>query len=173
MSTTTRTLVVLRHAKAEPADGTVDELRPLALAGRQQASAVGRHLRDTSLIPELVLVSSALRTRQTWELARGALRDVDLEVDVRDELYAASSTTLLDAVRRVDARVRTVLVVGHEPAVSGLAAHLAGPGSDEGALAQVRVGVPTASMSVLVGDEPWGEWDRATARLTGVFRPRA
>ena len=189
MPTTTRTLVVLRHAKAEPAQGGSDEIRPLALTGRRQASSVGHHLQDAGLLPEVVLVSTALRTRQTWDLAQAGLREiapeVDLrdelyaalreiapEVDLRDELYAASAGDLLEAVRGVDARVRTLLVVGHEPAVSGLAAYLAGDGSDSSAVAQVRAGVPTASLSVLRAEGPWDGWGRGSARLEGVFRPQ-
>ena len=172
MPTTTRTLVVLRHAKAEPAQGGSDEIRPLALTGRRQASSVGRHLQDAGLLPEVVLVSTALRTRQTWELARAGLREIEPEVDLRDEFYAASAGDLLEAVRGVDARVRTLLVVGHEPAVSGLAAYLAGDGSDSSAVAQVRAGVPTASLSVLRAEGPWDGWGRGSACLEGVFRPQ-
>lgn len=172
MPTTTRTLVVLRHAKAEPAQGGSDEIRPLALTGRRQASSVGHHLQDAGLLPEVVLVSTALRTRQTWELAQAGLREIAPEVDLRDELYAASAGDLLEAVRGVDARVRTLLVVGHEPAVSGLAAYLAGDGSDSSAVAQVRAGVPTASLSILRAEGPWDGWGRGSARLEGVFRPQ-
>lgn len=164
------TLVVLRHAKAERADGGEDELRALALQGRKQASRLGAHLSDAGLRPDVVLCSSALRTRQTWELARTSL-GADPKVVIRDDLYAASPTDLLAAVREVDPKASVVLVVGHEPSVSALAAHLAGEGSDSAALAQVRTGVPTATYSVLRSSEPWAAWKRSSAALTGVFRP--
>ena len=48
--------------------------------------------------------------------------------------------------------VRTVLVVGHEPTMSQAAVLLAGPESDPTTLARVRVGVPTASWSLLEVD---------------------
>ncbi len=171
MPGTERTLVVLRHAKAEPADGAADELRPLALQGRKQANRLGKHLAEGGLLPEVVLCSTALRTRQTWELAKAALKQAEPQVEMRDELYGASPSGLLAAVRGIDARVRTVLLVGHEPAVSGLAGALAALGSDQGALAQVRAGVPTAAFSVLTADVPWEQWGNDVAQLTGVFRP--
>ncbi|MGM7424060.1 MULTISPECIES: SixA phosphatase family protein [unclassified Cellulosimicrobium] len=167
-----RRLVLLRHAKAEPGGGSVDDvLRPLALNGRRQAGRVGGALRETGLVPERVLCSSALRTRQTWELLAAHLGDVDPEVVVSDGLYAADVTDVLDLVRTTDSRVRTLLVVGHEPTMAATASHLADPASDGGALAQVRVGVPTATYSVLESATAWDAWAPRSALLTYVGRP--
>lgn len=163
-------LVLLRHAKAEPAGATDDVLRPLSLNGRKHAGRVGEALVDAGLVPDLVLCSSALRTRQTWELAAAHLPD-PAPVDVRDDLYSASVTDLVSVLRATDPRARTVLVVGHEPTMAATAERLAGPGSLDGALAQVRVGVPTATYSVLEAAEPWHEWEPRCARLVEVTRP--
>lgn len=167
----THRLVLLRHAKAEPAGGLDDLLRPLALTGRRQAGRVGDALRDSRLVPELVLCSAALRTRQTWELAALHL-DVDPEVAVRDELYVAEVDDVLGLVRATDPRVRTLLVVGHEPTMAATAAHLADLATSEsGAVAQVRVGVPTATYSVLESVATWTNWAEGGATLTYVGRP--
>lgn len=164
-------LVLLRHAKAEPAGSLDDHLRPLALPGRKQASEVGAGLRAAGIVPDLVLVSTAVRTRQTWDLVRTAL---DLPADVArlsDEVYSAGVRSLLALVAAVEESARTVLVVGHEPTVSQTAAALAGPGSDDAAVAQVRVGVPTAAYSVLEVDTPWASLQPDAARLLRVVTP--
>ncbi|SDS58775.1 SixA phosphatase family protein [Paraoerskovia marina] len=163
-------LVLLRHAKAEPAGNGDDVLRPLALNGRKHAGRVGEALAAAGLVPDLVLCSSALRTRQTWELAASRL-PTTVPVDVHDSLYAASVNDLLDVLQTVDARVRTLLVVGHEPTMAATAERLGGPGSLDGAVAQVRVGVPTATYSVLESAEPWAAWEPRSARLVEVTRP--
>lgn len=165
--------MLLRHAKAEPGRGVVvDDQRPLALNGRKQAGRVGMALTAGGLVPELALVSSALRTRQTWDLASAHLGGAGVEVQVRDELYEASVGDVLELLREVPVPVRTVLVVGHEPTMAATAAYLAADGSDAAALAQVRVGVPTATYSVLdSADRPWAEWGRGSARLVHVGRP--
>jgi phosphohistidine phosphatase len=166
--------VLLRHAKAEPGRGQrPDHERPLALKGRKQAGRVGMALTAGGLVPDLALVSSALRTRQTWDLAAAHLDGAPAGgLQVRDELYEASVRDVRDLLRAVDENVRTVLVVGHEPTMAATAAYLAGDGSDDAALAQVRVGVPTATYSVLESyDRPWAEWARGTARLVHVGRP--
>lgn len=163
-------LVLLRHAKAEPAGVNDDVLRALALNGRKHAGRVGEALVAARLVPDYVLCSSALRTRQTWELAAGHLPE-PAPVDMRDDLYTANVTHLLEVLRSVDSRVRTLLVVGHEPTMAATAERLAGPGSADGAVAQVRVGVPTATYSVLEADEPWSAWEPRCARLVEVTRP--
>ncbi|GAA1733851.1 histidine phosphatase family protein [Isoptericola hypogeus] len=167
-------LVLLRHAKAEPGRGVVPDVqRPLALNGRRQAGRVGMALTAGRLVPEVALVSSALRTRQTWDLASAHLDGASaVSLQVREELYEASVGDVLDLLRTVPASRRTVLVVGHEPTMAATAAYLADEGSDDAALAQVRVGVPTATYSVLEStDRPWADWGRSSARLVHVGRP--
>ncbi|MCX4625372.1 histidine phosphatase family protein [Streptomyces sp. NBC_01443] len=63
-----RRLVVLRHAKSAWPPDVADSERPPAPPGRRDASAVGRWLREAGCVRDLVVCSSALRTRQTWGL---------------------------------------------------------------------------------------------------------
>lgn len=166
-----RRLVLLRHAKAEPAGSVPDELRPLALTGRRQCGDVGARLASGGLVPEHVLVSSAVRTRQTWELVRQALGDVpEPEVVVTDELYGAGPADVLALVRGVDVRVATVLVVGHEPTMSITAAMLADPAPPVGDLPALRTGLPTAGYAVLETAD-WSALTGPVARLLEVARP--
>lgn len=164
-------LVLLRHAKAEHSASLEDHLRPLALAGRRQAAEVGTGLRAAGLVPDLVIVSSAVRTRQTWDLVRAGL-DVPADVArISDELYAAGVRSLLGLLREVEEPAGTVLVVGHEPTVSQTAAALAGPGSDDASVARVRVGVSTATYGVLEIDGTWADLVPDAARLLRVVSP--
>lgn len=167
----TRTLVLLRHAKAEAAGALDDRLRPLALKGRRQAGEVGASLHAAGLVPDLVLVSSAVRTRQTWDLLRGALGLGSDAARLSDELYSAGVRSLVAVLRELDGDPGCVLVVGHEPTVSQTASALAGPGSDDAAVARVRVGVPTATYSVLDLAGPWGDLVPDGARLRRVVAP--
>ena len=164
-------LVLLRHAKAEPAGAVVDHERPLALVGRRQASAVGAALAAAGLAPSHVLCSSALRTCQTWELARAALAVAGATpavVTVSDDLYDASTGDLVAAVQALPDAAATVLVVGHEPTMSHAATTLAGPGSDEATVVRARMGVPTAAWSVLEHDGTWDTVAPGTLRLVAL-----
>jgi phosphohistidine phosphatase len=167
---TVRRLVLLRHAKAEHS-GVADELRRLTSLGVRQAGGVGGALRATGLLPERVLVSSALRTQETWQHLAGALAgEPEPEVVLSDALYGAHPGEVVEQVRATDARVRTLLVVGHEPAMSGAAAHLTGSGSPAH-VAQVRTGLSTGSYAVLEVVGPWAELEPMGARLVDVVRP--
>ncbi|WP_024288627.1 histidine phosphatase family protein [Cellulomonas sp. KRMCY2] len=166
-----RRLILLRHAKAEPSGGVPDALRPLALLGRRQCSAVAASLVASGLLPEHVLVSSAVRTRQTWELVRAALGDVPAaEVEVTDRVYDAGPHDLIELARGLDERIATLLVVGHEPTMSSTAALLARADGDSVHLAQVRTGIPTGAFAVL-DVETWTGLARGTATLLDVVRP--
>lgn len=164
--------MLLRHAKAEAGNGAGDALRPLALAGRTQCGSVGASLAAAGLVPDHVLVSSAVRTRQTWDLVRGALGTaVAPHVDVSDRLYEADVADVLDLVRGVDPGVATLLVVGHEPTMSGTAAGLSRSGEGgEAARATVRAGLPTAAYAVLEVED-WASLERGGATLVDVVRP--
>lgn len=172
-----RTLVLIRHAKAEPAGMSApDEARALALRGRAQAAQLGRDLVALGAVPGLVLCSSALRTRQTWEIMNGALRDATggsaaPSVHVSDELYSATPQLVLSLVREYAAGSGTVVVVGHEPIISMTADLLADATSDRSAAAQVSVGVPTAAACILRSSAPWADWGRGSATLAAVHRP--
>ena len=112
-------LVIVRHAEA--ASGEPDELRPLTPAGREAARALGQRLADEGLEPDAVLTSPLLRARETaLELARPA----GLEPEP-DERLAPGATA--EAVRAAaEQRGETVIVVGHQPDCSRIAAALIG-----------------------------------------------
>ncbi len=167
---TTHRLVLLRHAKAEHGLSLPDRDRPLALRGRRQSAQVGTDLVAAGVVPDLVLCSSALRTRQTWDLLHATLH-ADPELVVSDDLYGAGVDDVLDAVRTVDEATGTVLVVGHEPVMSATAAALAGLGSDEATYARVRAGVPTGAWTLLTPTGSWSQLARGGARLVRMVVP--
>lgn len=168
---TSRRLVLLRHAQAEPAGGVSDEVRALSRRGRRQCASVGARLAASDLLPELVLVSSAVRTTQTWEAVAATLGDVpDAEVVISDEMYQARVTEVVGLIREVDDRVRTLLVVGHEPAMSAVAAFLGGAG-EPAHLAQVRRGLSTGAFAVVDAGRGWATAEQGAWAIREVVRP--
>ena len=117
-----RQLVLLRHAKAAVDSDTGQDFdRPLAPRGREDAPVVGKALADAGAEPELVLVSAARRTRETWELVSAAFPGV--EARFLDELYDATAETLLHLVEH--AKVARLMIIGHNPGLQELAIRLA------------------------------------------------
>lgn len=96
-------LMLLRHAESARPAGVDDHERRLADRGRAESPWVGRYLAAEALLPDLVLVSTARRTQETWELVRPTLGKA---VRHRDEpqLYEASARAILAIVRRTGGR---------------------------------------------------------------------
>lgn len=166
-----RRLVLVRHAKAEADDGQGDHARRLTARGRRDAAALGRWLVDAGLVPDLVLCSDARRARETWTAAASEMDDPPV-VREEPELYEASVERVLNAVAAAGAAVRTLVVVGHDPATSEVAGALAGESSDGKALAVVRAGLPTAGLAVLHVPGEWDAVSGGSAVLVAHAAPR-
>lgn len=111
-------LILWRHAEARDAGPDEDDLlRPLTPRGDKQARKAAAWL--NRYLPEStrVMVSPALRTRQTAQALERKARVVDALAP------GASLHQALDAVRWPDSR-EPVLVVGHQPTLGQMAAYL-------------------------------------------------
>ncbi|MFJ8157527.1 SixA phosphatase family protein [Streptomyces sp. NPDC094468] len=166
-----RRLVVLRHAKSAWPEGVPDRLRPLAARGRRDAPAAGRALADSDCLPDLVVCSTAVRTRQTWELVSGQW-GTPPPVRLDGRVYAAGVPELLEVVREIPSEVETLLLVGHNPGLEELVLELAGDGLDD-TLEQVRKKFPTSAIAVLAWHgRAWTALEPGAALLTEVIVPR-
>jgi phosphohistidine phosphatase len=167
-----RRLALFRHAKAER-HGSHDHERPLAERGRTAAPAMGRWLADAGFVPDLVLCSTALRTRETWALAEPAFAPDSVEVQFDRRVYAASAARLLALVQAADDAVERLLVVGHNPGLHDLADLLAGGGA-AASRAALAEGFPTAAIVLL--DFDLGRWrgvDAGQGRLAAFVTPKS
>ena len=166
-----RRLVVLRHAKSAWPNGVPDHERPLAPRGRRDAPAAGHALAEADCLPDLVLCSTAVRARETWELA-SAQWGTPPPVRHDPRLYAADVPELLGAVREVSPEVETLLLIGHNPGLEELVLELAGDSLDD-ALDDVRVKFPTSAIAVLAcHGTGWQAIAPGTALLTSVIVAR-
>ncbi|MES5823889.1 histidine phosphatase family protein [Streptomyces sp. RG80] len=162
-----RRLVVLRHAKSAWPEGVPDHRRPLAPRGRRDAPAAGRVLAEADFLPDLALCSTAVRARQTWDLA-SAQWGTPPPVRHDARLYGADVPELLEVVHEVPAEVETLLLVGHNPGLEELVLHLARDGLDD-TLERVRLKFPTAAVAVLAWrGTAWEALTSGTALLTSV-----
>src|SRR6185312_8208685 len=100
-----RRLMLLRHAKTEhDAPSGHDQDRRLDERGRLDAAAIGTWIARHPPVPDAVLVSTAVRAQQTWEIAREAMEGAARErpqpkVELLDELYGAEPAQLLRLIR--------------------------------------------------------------------------
>ncbi len=141
------TLMLLRHAKSDWSDLTLADFdRPLNKRGRRAAPLIGRYLRKQDLLPDLVLCSGARRARQTWDLVSAELRS-EAPVKFLRSLYLAPPSRLLATLQRQPEEVERLMMIGHNPGMENLAAHLAGAGSAK-LRARMQEKFPTATLAV-------------------------
>ena len=99
------------------------------------------------LIPDRVLCSSATRASETWHLVEREIGG-GMEVEIRGDLYHASSSSLLSLIQDLSDEEVSVLLVGHNPTFESLAILLAGSGEVD-ALSELRHKYPTGALAVL------------------------
>lgn len=167
---TTRRLVLIRHSKA--AAGELDHERPLADRGSHDAAAVGRWLASAGVVPDLVVVSTALRAQQTWELAASVLGSSP-EVVADHRMYVNTVGGLLAIVHETPDEVGTLVLVGHNPSIGELAVGLDDGAGDDGARAALARSYPTSGVACFDVAARWQHLDLGGATLTGFAVPRA
>jgi phosphohistidine phosphatase len=166
-----RRLYLLRHAKSSWDDpGLADRDRPLARRGEKALERMHEHLTGTAEGPELVLCSSARRTRMTLDGIAGAL-PTDVDIEIEDGLYAAASGALLSRLQRVPDDVARVMLIGHNPGLEDLALLLVGAG-DRSTRARMATKFPTGALATLGFDGPWAALDAGGATLEEFVVPR-
>jgi phosphohistidine phosphatase len=160
-----RTLVVMRHAKAEQFAAS-DHARELTARGRVDAADAGAWLAEHDVVPDLALVSGAMRARQTWE-AVSASADWSLDAEYDEALYAAGPESTLDIIRLSRPTARSLIFIGHNPTAAYLAQLLDDSTGDEDAIRGMAEGYPTSAVAVFEYDGEWADLDHDAARVVG------
>jgi phosphohistidine phosphatase len=163
-----RTLLLLRHAKSDHPPGVADHDRPLAPRGVREAGLAGDWLRAHAPAVDAVLCSTATRTRETLARTR-----IDAPVEFVGRLYDATPGAVIEEINCVDADVETLLVIGHEPAMSQVALGLAtADGSNPTAAEGISTKFPTSAIAVLRTGEQWDRLTLSGAALVTFHVPR-
>lgn len=144
-----RRLIVMRHAKsAWDTDAEDDHARPLNKRGKRDAPRIAEVLARIGWTPHRVISSDSVRTTQTWNRMVDAFpREIPIEF-TRD-LYHAGLGAVQQQVEDLESRVRTVMVLGHNPGFEHVVVWLAGD----------AVRLTTANAALLT--HPADDWKQA------------
>lgn len=166
-----RSLVLYRHAKAAVGKaGASDHDRALTGRGRRAAIAIAAALVARSAPPDLILCSTARRTRETLEPLLSRLKPAP-SVSIERGLYLASAQGLLMRLRGLPAAVERVVLIGHNDGMAQLAHALATDG-DPASLESMESKYPTGAAACLRVDlQDWSKLGRG-AYLDAFLRPR-
>ncbi len=180
----TRQLILMRHAKSDWKDsGLGDKERPLNSRGRSTAPIVAQWIVEHGHLPNIVLCSSAIRTKQTlelmlqhWAIMQETNPTLVLpQVSMEDSLYLASDSLIrsiaqksaTDGASGNGASGNGIMVLGHNPGIERLASNLGG----------CEIAMPTGAIAILTPSSPDGRWpedwgDVKLWKWRGLVKPR-
>ena len=160
----TKSLILFRHAKSDwDASYESDHQRPLANRGINAAKTMGVILAQSGKLPELVICSTAVRARQTVELA-SKQGNWDINIQYSDQLYDCTASMMISVLQQMHNTTHCVMLVGHEPTWSLLAQKLIGGGN---------IRFPTAAMARI--DFYFNDWrsiGSGSGQLRWLLQPR-
>ena len=164
-ATKSKRLTLIRHATADQDAGVRDFERPLNRKGQGEAQEMAKRLNERGLVPDLILVSSATRTRETADAFAKILGVAARLLQADDSLYLADGEHILSTIRAVGPRVGHLMVIGHNPGISAAAIALAPE--------TVNSDLPTCgSLTMTVSCSTWSLVDRRCVRDAERDAPR-
>ncbi|MCB2107304.1 MAG: histidine phosphatase family protein [Rhodobacteraceae bacterium] len=170
----TRHLYLLRHAKSDWGDvDAPDHGRVLSPRGLRGAKALANHLKRSPPKVERIFCSTARRARETLQVVHSAFGAPPLTF--RRQLYLAAADDLLEFVRKLPSRYKSVVIIGHNPGFHELA--LALMSHEERGKKRLRAKLekkfPTGTLCELVFDiDDWSGVKPGRGRLNQMIRPR-
>ena len=132
---------------------------------------MGAYMAHHALVPNAALISTARRTRETWNGLVPALPK-GIETFFDDRLYDARPEQILAAIQETQPSVRALIVIGHNPGLHEIARLLIASGDVE-ARERLNEGLPTSGLAVI--DFAGGDWEKLHAhsgRLDRFVTPR-
>jgi phosphohistidine phosphatase len=160
-----KTLVLVRHAKAQRDALAGDHARALSDRGLRNAAAIGAYLRTVIGAPDTVITSDATRALRTAEIVANEV-GVSAPITIEPRIYGANVATLINVVRAIPDGATTVVLVGHNPGFEDLTEALAG-------LPAGAVRLPTAGVAILNFDAArWATMQAGSGRVREVATPR-
>ena len=159
-----KTIILFRHGKSDwNAHFEVDHDRPINKRGINAAKKMGKHLSDTKEIPELLISSTALRARETIELAAQS-GNWNSECIFEPRIYGGSPNVLIKIIKNINEKFNSVCLIGHEPNFSSFISKSCN---------EKHHRFPTASMAKITYNENnWKDILFESGRLEWVKRPK-
>jgi len=149
-------LCLLRHAHAQTTPGQPDFERPLSDPGQRSTRAIGDALVQASVLPDLALVSTAARTRATWQDVQKQLPKL-VPTLFEPRLYNAEPSDILDVLQTLNPSdlsapstnpQHCLLVLAHNPGLHQLALQLITQ-ADQTSLTRLNDGLPPGGLIII------------------------
>ena len=153
-----KTLVMIRHAKSSWANPLQSDFeRPLNERGKEEAPAMGKKLKELKVIPDLIVSSTAKRTRQTAKrIAEATGYDAD-HIKWEEKLYHCIPSVFDEVIQDVGDKVKTVFIVAHNPGITDFVNELS-------AVFKID-NMPTCAVAAAQMEESWSSFSSAEKKV--------
>ncbi len=149
-----KTILLMRHGKSDWDEEVPDFERPLAKRGKGDVPLIGRFLRKTKRVPSLIISSPAKRAKETSELIAKACK-YKKDIEYNDSIYENSPGEIIKVLQKIDDKIDTAMVIGHNPAIEEAAKKLC---FRELKSLENGIKFPTAAIVCIVAEiESWSE----------------
>lgn len=120
-----KTLILVRHAKSDWSDPTLDDFdRPLNERGKRDAPVMALRLRDKRIRPDLIVSSPAKRAARTARVFAEELDVKKKHIIFNEALYLAPPSVYYEVLTRLDPTCDTVALFAHNDGITEFANQL-------------------------------------------------
>lgn len=114
-------LYIIRHAKSSWSNMELDDFdRGLNKRGRENAPIMAKRLKKKSVMPDIILSSSAKRAKKTAKIIANGI-GFSKKIKFEDELYDALPSKLHQKIRSIKDKHNIAFLFGHNPELNMLA----------------------------------------------------
>jgi phosphohistidine phosphatase len=140
---------LLRHGKASKDSGGADFDRPLVKSGLQDVKAIAKRFKKIAAAPEVIISSPAKRAMETATAFAKAVNFKPKKIVAHPAIYENEHKALLKILKEVEDKADSVVLVGHNPSLNDLAAHL---------LPEFNEDIPAGALvGINLNIEHWGD----------------
>lgn len=110
-------IILMRHAKSSwRSPSLTDHQRTLNERGNNDTPLIAQEISKRGILPELMLVSDAQRTKETWEHLTKSWGSIPTKFS--NNLYLASADTLISELSQTSHLIDRVLLLAHNPGIT-------------------------------------------------------
>ncbi|HSV89018.1 MAG TPA: histidine phosphatase family protein [Bacteroidales bacterium] len=139
-----KTIYLVRHAHATRSVANQPDIkRPLAKTGIERSLKIGNILSDRGVKPALIISSNAVRAKDTARILARSIGYPENNILLNSKIYLSSENDLLDIISSLSDKLASVMLVGHNPSMTGFAMMLQ---------AEIQEELPTSSVVCISAD---------------------
>lgn len=156
-------LHLIRHSFAENPNGKKDIERQLTHEGQSTVRALGRHLINQNFNPDIILCSTAVRTKET---ALNLVEELEMNeqvIDYHEIIYNASVRELLGVLNDLSEDHKEVAIIGHNPTITFFGEYLSS--------AIIGNMEPAGIVTIKIEKLKWAEISQGSGIFEGYYHP--